>query len=90
MATTYVMRPSRLDDLDALTQLAELSGPGFTSLPVDEPILRERLEKSDRAFNGRQRNLQFGKYLMMMEHVETGQVVGCSAVSSCASKPSLS
>jgi arginine N-succinyltransferase len=80
MATTYVMRPSRLDDLDALTQLAELSGPGFTSLPVDEPILRERLEKSDRAFNGRQRNLQFGKYLMMMEHVETGQVVGCSAV----------
>lgn len=46
MATTYVMRPSRLDDLDALTQLAVLSGPGFTSLPVDEPILRERLEKS--------------------------------------------
>lgn len=80
MAATYIMRPSRLDDLNALTKLAELSGPGFTSLPVDEPILRERLEKSDRAFNGRQRNLQFGKYLMMMEHVETGQVVGCSAV----------
>ncbi len=80
MATTYVMRPSRMADLEALTQLAELSGPGFTSLPVDEPILRERLEKSDRAFNGRQRNLQYGKYLMMMEHVETGQVVGCSAV----------
>ncbi len=60
--------------------LAELSGPGFTSLPVDEPILRERLEKSDRAFHGRQRNLQYGKYLMMMEHVPTGEVVGCSAV----------
>ncbi len=80
MATSYVMRPSRLDDLDALTELAELSGPGFTSLPVDEPILRERLEKSDRAFHGRQRNLQFGKYLMMMEHAATGKVVGCSAV----------
>lgn len=80
MAATYVMRPSRLDDLGALTQLAELSGAGFTSLPVDEPILRERLEKSDRAFNGRQRHLQYGKYLMMMEHVQTGQVVGCSAV----------
>jgi arginine N-succinyltransferase len=80
MATSYVMRPSRLDDLDALTELAELSGPGFTSLPVDEPILRERLEKSDRAFHGRQRNLQFGKYLMMMEHASTGKVVGCSAV----------
>ncbi len=80
MATTYVMRPSRMADIEALTQLAQLSGPGFTSLPVDEPILRERLEKSDRAFNGRQRNLQYGKYLMMMEHAETGEVVGCSAV----------
>ncbi len=80
MATTYVMRPSRPDDLDALMHLAELSGPGFTSLPVDEPILAERLAKSDRAFHGRQRNLQYGKYLLMMEHVPTGQVVGCSAV----------
>lgn len=80
MATDYVMRPSRLDDLDALMRLAELSGPGFTSLPVDEPILKERLEKSERAFHGRQKNLQYGKYLMMMEHVPTGQVVGCSAV----------
>lgn len=80
MAVQYVMRPSRPDDLAALMHLAELSGPGFTSLPVDEPILTERLAKSERAFHGRQRNLQYGKYLMMMEHVPTGQVVGCSAV----------
>ena len=80
MSPQYVMRPSRLDDLDALTELAELSGPGFTSLPVDEPILTDRLVKSDRAFKGLQKNLQYGKYLMMMEHVPTGQVVGCSAV----------
>ncbi len=80
MASPYVMRPARLTDLDALTDLAELSGPGFTSLPVDEPILRERLEKSERAFDGRQRRLQYGKYLLMLEHVPTGRVVGCSAV----------
>lgn len=80
MAIEYVMRPSRLDDLGALTELAELSGPGFTSLPVDEPILTGRLEQSERAFHGRQKNLQYGKYLMMMEHLATGQVVGCSAV----------
>ncbi|MFN4024729.1 MAG: arginine N-succinyltransferase [Hyphomonas sp.] len=80
MSTSYVMRPSRLDDLGALMELAELSGPGFTSLPVDEPILSERLDKSERAFHSRQKNLQYGKYLMMMEHVPTGKVVGCSAV----------
>lgn len=80
MSARYVMRPSRMDDLPALMQLAELSGPGFTSLPVDEPILAERLEKSEHAFHGRQKDIQYGKYLMMMEHVPTGQVVGCSAV----------
>lgn len=80
MPTTYVMRPSRLDDFGALMELAKLSGAGFTSLPVDEGILTTRLEQSDRAFHGCQKNLQYGKYLMMMEHVPTGKVVGCSAV----------
>ncbi len=80
MASPYVMRPARPADLDALTELAELSGPGFTSLPVDEPILRERLEKSVCAFDARQPRLQYGKYLLMLEHAPTGNVVGCSAV----------
>ena len=80
MADTYVMRPSRLDDLQALIELAELSGPGFTSLPVDVPILRERLQKSDDAFLGRLQRIEYGKYLLMMENAETGEVVGCSAV----------
>jgi arginine N-succinyltransferase len=80
MNSPYVMRPSRIDEIDALMTLAELSGPGFTSLPVDEPILRERLAKSERAFAGRQRRIEYGKYLLMLEHRETGEVVGCSAV----------
>ncbi len=80
MSSAYVMRPSRMDDFEALLNLAELSGPGFTSLPVDEPILRERLEKSDKAFHGRQKRLEYGKYLLMMENADTGEVVGCSAV----------
>ncbi|MCL4159853.1 UNVERIFIED_CONTAM: hypothetical protein GTU68_044435 [Idotea baltica] len=76
------MRPSRLDDYEALLELASLSGPGFTSLPVDEPLLMSRLEKSDRAFRGSQKELQYGKYLLMMEDVSTGEVAGCSAVKS--------
>ncbi|MEQ8301659.1 MAG: arginine N-succinyltransferase [Hyphomonas sp.] len=80
MPTAYVMRPSRLDDFDALMELAQQSGPGFTSLPVDEIILHERLEKSERAFKGLQKRLEYGKYLLMMEDLETGEVVGCSAV----------
>ena len=40
----FVMRPSRRDDFDALMELAELSGPGFTSLPVNEALMRKRLD----------------------------------------------
>jgi arginine N-succinyltransferase len=80
MSSAYVMRPSRLDDFDALMDLARQSGPGFTSLPVDEIILHKRLEKSERAFKGLQKRLEYGKYLLMMEDLETGEVVGCSAV----------
>ena len=47
MTAPYVMRPARRDDFDALMTLAEESGPGFTSLPVHEGIIRERLEKSE-------------------------------------------
>ncbi|MEO1408005.1 MAG: arginine N-succinyltransferase, partial [Pseudomonadota bacterium] len=78
--TGYVMRPSRVEDLDALMELAELSGTGFTSLPVDRGRLTERLENSAKAFSGQLAEPQYGKYLMMMEHVASGEVVGCSAV----------
>lgn len=75
-----VMRPSRLDDFDDLMELADLSGPGFTSLPVDEELVQKRLEASDKAFSGNPEHPQQGKFLMMMENVENGEVAGCCAV----------
>ena len=80
MTVTHVMRPSRLEDFDALMELADLSGPGFTSLPVDEGILHKKLKDSQDAFHSRQRHIEYGKYLLMMEQVSSGEVVGCSAV----------
>ncbi|MEM5517103.1 arginine N-succinyltransferase [Henriciella sp. AS95] len=80
MSSSYVMRPSRLDDFEVLMQLAEESGPGFTSLPVHERIIRERLEKSVKSFAGALPEPQYGKYLMMLEDAETGEIGGCSAV----------
>ena len=76
----YVMRPARRDDLAALTELAELSGPGFTSLPVDEALLASRLEKSEKSFRGDIPQPEYGKYLLMMEDTANGAVLGCSAV----------
>jgi len=69
-----------MEDFDALMDLAEKSGPGFTSLPVDEPLIRSRLKKSVGAFAGDIEQLEYGKYLMMLEDAETGEIGGCSAV----------
>ena len=80
MSAAYVMRPARPSDYDALCELAEESGPGFTSLPVDETILIKRLTLSELSFSGKLEQPQYGKYLMMMEDAETGEIAGCSAV----------
>lgn len=80
MTQPYVMRPAELSDFDALRAMAIESGPGFTSLPVDEDILRKRLLKSVDSFAGRLDQPAYGKYLMMLENTETGEVGGCSAV----------
>jgi arginine N-succinyltransferase len=80
MKSPYVMRPAELSDFDALRAMAVESGPGFTSLPVDEEILRKRLLKSVDSFGGLLDQPEYGKYLMMLENVETGEIGGCSAV----------
>ncbi|MEM8617300.1 MAG: arginine N-succinyltransferase [Pseudomonadota bacterium] len=77
---SYVMRPAALTDFDALHAMAVESGPGFTSLPVDEAILRNSLLKSVDSFAGRLPQPNYGKYLMMLENAETGDIGGCSAV----------
>ncbi len=80
MTSPLVMRAARRSDLDALMELAEMSGPGFTSLPVDERLMETRLALSEEAFAGRVAQPQTGKFLMMLEDAVTGTVAGCSAV----------
>ncbi len=80
MRSPYVMRAAELSDFDALRSMAVESGPGFTSLPVDEDILRKKLLKAVDSFAGRLEQPEYGKYLMMLENVETGEIGGCSAV----------
>ena len=74
------MRPARLADLDAFLQMAEESGPGFTSLPVDGDLLTTRLRMSVEAFGETSKQTDYAQYLMMLEDIETGEVGGCSAV----------
>ncbi|HYF23740.1 MAG TPA: arginine N-succinyltransferase [Caulobacteraceae bacterium] len=74
-----VVRPAGPADLDALFELAVLSGPGFTSLPEDEQTLRERLDCSRASFAGELNPLECW-YSLMLEDTETGQVDGVAGV----------
>ena len=45
-----VVRPIKASDYEALYQIAEDSGHGFTSLPVNEEILKTKIERSEISF----------------------------------------
>ena len=74
-----VVRPAGPGDYDALMTLARESGPGFTSLPEDEPTLRKRLEVARDSFNGTL-DRQDCWYVLMMENTETGEIDGLAGV----------
>jgi arginine N-succinyltransferase len=82
-----VVRPARPDDFDAFMGFAKRSGPGFTSLPEDEAILRARLEKSVKTFASPDPapDNDGGIYLLMIESFKDGtktasRPFGCAAV----------
>jgi arginine N-succinyltransferase len=75
----HFVRPAGPADFDALYELAVLSGPGFTSLPEDEPTLRARLECSRASFAGELAPLE-SWYTLMIEDGETGSIDGVAGV----------
>ncbi|MES2495245.1 MAG: arginine N-succinyltransferase [Pseudomonadota bacterium] len=69
------IRPVRADDLEALFALAEGTGPGFTNLPSDRGVLRERIERSDALLAGE----ELGGAIILGIEVG-GRVRGCGMV----------
>ena len=76
-----VVRPITPQDYAALYTCAVESGHGFTSLPVDETLLRRRIARAQEAF-AREQVSEPGEegYLFVMEDTDTGAVVGCSSI----------
>lgn len=77
-----IVRPARLDDLEAFIELARLAGPGFTSLAVSDEELEARLNKSVESFALETDKAGEQIYLLMLEDGDSGEVVGVSAVKS--------
>lgn len=75
-----VIRPISESDYPALMQIAHDSGIGFTSLPINEDILRSRIAHSVSSFELEVDKPGNESYLLVMEDTETGEVVGTSGV----------
>lgn len=76
----YLIRAARADDLRHLLSLRDLAGPGFTSLMADEGALGQRLANSAAAYASDLAEPGPERYVLMMEHLPTGAIVGTAAV----------
>lgn len=75
-----VIRPIQASDYASLHDIAVESGIGFTSLPVNETLLRNKIASSASSFV-KEIDLPGDQgYLFVMEDSETGQVVGTSGI----------
>ena len=75
-----IIRPIQNSDYDALHRIAVESGDGFTSLPVNESLLRKRISHAEVSFTSQVTEPGNEGYLFVMEDTETGEVVGTSGI----------
>ncbi|MCP4989803.1 MAG: arginine N-succinyltransferase [Colwellia sp.] len=75
-----IVRPIKKSDLKSLHQIAIDSGHGFTSLPVNEQLLQQRINHTEASFAKEVTQAGDEGYLFVMEDTETGKVVGTSGI----------
>ena len=77
---SWHIRPARGSDLDALLELATLTGGGFTNLPADAGSLAERLALSDASFARVADAPHNELYILLLEQAGSGRIGGCGMV----------
>jgi len=75
-----IIRPITERDYPALLSIAQESGIGFTSLPVNEELLRKKIAAANAAFASKPEKPGLQSYLFVMEDTDTGEVVGTSGI----------
>ncbi len=77
-----VIRPIEQRDLAILKQIAIESGHGFTSLPVNDELLQNKIDHSMASFASRAGGKGECLYFFVAEDSETGEVLGTTALES--------
>ena len=65
----YRIRPISARDFEGFKQIAIASGPGFTSLPVDDTRLRQKIERSEQSFDSDVARPGDESYLFILERL---------------------
>ncbi|GIX20583.1 MAG: arginine N-succinyltransferase [Erythrobacter sp.] len=73
---SFRLRAARPSDLEALYEMAKLTGGGFTNLPPDRAALRAKLERAEAAFARTEESLADELFVLVLENVRTGAVRG--------------
>jgi arginine N-succinyltransferase len=73
---TFLMRAARLSDLQALYEMAKLTGGGFTNLPPDRKALTAKLERSEASLARDDDVLDDDLFVMVLENTATKDVRG--------------
>lgn len=79
----FVIRPIQQKDYAELYKVAVESGHGFTSLPVNEELIKNKITNAENSFinNDADKPGEYG-YLFVMEDLATGNIMGTSGIES--------
>jgi arginine N-succinyltransferase len=73
---SFVIRAATAIDLQALYEMAKLTGGGFTNLPPDRRALTTKLDRAASAFARDDDLLGDDQFVLVLENCETGEVRG--------------
>jgi arginine N-succinyltransferase len=73
---SFRLRAARPDDLEALYEMAKLTGGGFTNLPADRKALARKLERAEAAWTNDTEALSDEQFVLVLEDPTTGDVRG--------------
>ncbi|MFC6438793.1 arginine N-succinyltransferase [Bowmanella sp. JS7-9] len=75
-----IIRPINQNDYDALYDCAVKSGIGFTSLPVNEDLLKRKISRAERSFKADVQVPGDQGYLFVLEDSNSGEILGTSGI----------
>ena len=75
-----LIRPIESGDLAGLLDMARSASVGLTTLPPNEQVLAEHIGDSERAFSAAVTRPRGERYLLVMENMLSGQLVGCAGM----------